>query len=309
MQTLSRLNRSHPKKHDAFVLDFQNDADTIQEAFADYYRATVLADETDPDKLHDLQSELDAAGVYAADQVTDLVRRFVDGEDRDRLDPILDACVAVYKDDLDEDQQVEFKGGAKAFVRTYAFLSSVLPFTNMAWEERSIFLNFLIPKLPSPKEDDLSRGILEAIDMDSYRVEKQATQSILLADKDAEINPVPPAGVGGRPDLEIDRLSNILRTFNERFGGIEWEDGDRVRQMITETIPSRVAEDRAFRNARQNSDKANARIEHDRALLRVMTSVMKDDAELFRLFMDDQGFKRWMTDVVFGLAYDGKLAE
>ena len=304
VQTLSRLNRAHPKKHDAFVLDFQNDSDTIREAFADYYRGTVLADETDPDKLHDLQAELDGARVYTTEQVEDLARRFVNGEERDRLDPILDACVAAYKEDLDEDGQVAFKGNAKAFVRTYGFLSCVLPYTRVAWEERSIFLDLLIPKLPSPREDDLSRGILEAIDMESYRVEKQAAQSIRLPDDDAEIDPVPTAGGGGRPEPEVDRLSNILRVFNEHFGDIPWEDADRVRQLITETIPSRVADDRAFRNARRNSDEQNARIEHDKALLRVMTSVMKDDAELFKQFMDNDGFKRWMADTVFGLAYD-----
>src|SRR5271165_3106104 len=65
VQTLSRLNRAHPKKHDAFVLDFMNDSETIQEAFADYYRTTVLAEETDPNKLHDLQTALDHYQVYS----------------------------------------------------------------------------------------------------------------------------------------------------------------------------------------------------------------------------------------------------
>ena len=304
VQTLSRLNRAHPKKHDAFVLDFQNDSETIRDAFADYFRSTVLADETDPDKLHDLQAGLDGARVYTEEQVKDVARRFVDGDERDHLDPVLDACVAVYKEDLDEDGQVAFKGDAKAFVRTYGFLSCVLPYTRVAWEERSIFLDLLIPKLPSPREDDLSRGILEAIDMESYRVEKQAAQRILLPDEDAEIDPIPTAGGGGRPEPEIDLLSNILRVFNEHFGDIPWEDADRVRQLITETIPSRVADDSAFRNACRNSDEQNARIEHDRALLRVMTSVMKDDAELFKQFMDNDGFKRWMTDTVFALTYE-----
>ena len=69
VQTLSRLNRAHPKKHDVFVLDFMNDADTIQKAFADYYRTTILAEETDPNKLHDLKSALDAYQVYAPAQV------------------------------------------------------------------------------------------------------------------------------------------------------------------------------------------------------------------------------------------------
>ena len=304
VQTLSRLNRAHPKKHDAFVLDFQNDSETIRDAFADYFRSTVLADETDPDKLHDLQAGLDGARVYTEEQVKDVARRFVDGDERDHLDPVLDACVAVYKEDLDEDGQVAFKGDSKAFVRTYGFLSCVLPYTRVAWEERSIFLDLLIPKLPSPREDDLSRGILEAIDMESYRVEKQAAQWILLPDEDAEIDPIPTAGGSGRPEPEIDLLSNILRVFNEHFGDIPWEDADRVRQLITETIPSRVADDSAFRNARRNSDEQNARIEHDRALLRVMTSVMKDDAELFKQFMDNDGFKRWMTDTVFALTYE-----
>ncbi len=304
VQTLSRLNRAHPKKHDVFVLDFLNDADTIRDSFADFYRATILADETDPDKLHDLQADLDGAQVYSAEQIDDFVKRYLDGAERDQLDPILDACVAVYLSDLDEDGQVAFKGKAKGFVRTYGFLSSVLPYNNAAWEKRSIFLNFLISKLPAPQEEDLSKGILDAIDMDSYRVEKRAMHKIALPDEDAEVDPVPTAGGGHRPEPELDRLSNILKVFNEHFGDIAWEDADRVRQLITEIIPSRVAVDTAFRNARQNSDKENARIEHDKALIRVMTSVMKDDTELFKQFMDNEGFKRWMTDTVFGLAYE-----
>ena len=304
VQALSRLNRAHPKKHDVFVLDFLNDADTIREAFADYYRATILADETDPNKLHDLQADLDRAQVYAGEQVEELVRRYLGGEDRDRLDPILDACVAVYVRELDEDGQVDFKGKAKGFIRTYSFLSSILPYSNAEWEKRSIFLNFLVPKLPAPEEPDLSKGILDAIDLDSYRVEKQAMQWIMLPDEDAEIDPVPNGGSGHRAEPELDRLSNILRTFNEHFGDIRWEDADRVRQLIIETIPDRVREDTAFRNAQRNSDRQNARIEHDKALLRVMTAVMRDDTELFKQFMDNDSFKRWMTDTVFSLAYE-----
>ena len=302
VQTLSRLNRAHPKKHDVFVLDFLNDADTIRDAFADYYRATILADETDPNKLHDLQTNLDRAQVYSDEQIDDFVTRYLGGAQRDQLDPILDDCVAAYKTDLDEDGQVEFKGNAKGFVRTYAFLSSVLPYNDADWEKRSIFLNFLIPKLPAPEEEDLSKGILDAIDLDSYRVEKQAMQQILLPDEDAAVDPVPTTGGGHRTEPELDRLSNILKTFNDLFGDIAWEDADRVGELITKTIPSRVAADAAFKNARQNSDAANSRIEHDKALLRVMTNVMKDDTELFKQFMDNEGFKRWMTDRVFELA-------
>ena len=304
VQTLSRLNRAHPKKHDVFVLDFLNKIEIIRESFADFYRATMLADETDPNKLHDLQTDLDGAQVYSPEQIDEFVSRYLGGAERDRLDPILDACVAIYLRDLDEDGQVDFKGKAKGFVRTYGFLSSILPYTNAAWEKRSIFLNFLVSKLPSPQEEDLSKGILDAIDMDSYRAEKQAMQQIMLPDEDAEVEPVPAIGGGHLPEPELDRLSNILRAFNDLFGDIDWDDADRVRQLITQTIPARVAEDTAFKNAQQNSDRENTRIEHDKALLRVMTSVMKDDTELFKQFMDNQSFKRWLTDTVFGLAYE-----
>ena len=305
VQTLSRLNRAHPKKHDVFVLDFLNDTETITEAFSNYYRTTILADETDPNKLHDLQGDLDAAQVYSLDQVTEFVKRYLEGVERDQLDPILDRCVVVYIGELGEDQQVDFKSKARGFVRTYAFLSSILPYNNQGWEERSIFLNFLVPKLPSPVEEDLSKGILETIDMDSYRVEKRAMQKIMLEDEDAEIDPVPGGGGGGKGEVEVDRLSVIIKQFNDLFGGIDWADEDRVRQMITVDIPGMVAEDTAFRNARENSDRENARIEHDKALGRVMTSIMKDDTELFRQFVDNQDFKRWLGGVVFGLAYEG----
>ncbi len=304
VQTLSRLNRAHPKKHDVFVLDFLNDADTIGDAFADFYRATILAGETDPDKLHDLQADLDSAQVYSPEQIDDLVQRYLGGADRDELDPLLDVCVAVYVHELDEDAQVDFKGKAKAFVRTYGFLSCVLPYTNADWEKRSIFLNFLISKLPAPDDPDLSKGILDAIDMDSYRVEKRAVQQILLPDDDAEIEPVPTSAGGHVPEPELDRLSNILQAFNDLFGNIAWDDRDRVGELITKTMPAKVAADAAFRNARKNSDAANARIEHDKVLARIVTGMVKDDAELFKQFMDNEDFKRWMTARVFDLACD-----
>ena len=305
VQTLSRLNRARPQKHDVFVLDFMNDSDTIREAFADYYRTTILSEETDPNKLHDLKANLDGQQVYSETDIEQLVELYLGGADRDKLDPILDACVAIYKDQLNEDRQVDFKGKAKAFLRAYSFLASILPYTNAEWEKLSIFLNFLVPKLPAPEEEDLSKGILETIDMDSYRVEKRAAMKIQLPDEDGSIGPVPTTAGSGKAEPELDRLSNILRSFNDQFGNIPWTDADRVHKLITEEIPNRVAADKAYQNAKQNSDKQNARIEHDKALGRVMTAVLKDDTELFKQFMDNEGFKRWLTDTVFALTYKG----
>ena len=309
VQTLSRLNRANPKKHDVFVLDFMNAVNTIQEAFADYYRTTILSEETDPNTLHDLKAALDGSQVYTDTEIEQLVTLYLDGADRDRLDPILDACVAIYKEQLDEDGQVDFKGKAKVFMRAYGFLASILPYTNAEWEKLSIFLNFLVPKLPAPVEEDLSKGILESIDMDSYRVEKKAAIHVQLADEDAEIESVPTSGGGSRPEPELDRLSNILKIFNDQFGNIPWEDQDRVHRLITKEIPARVAEDTAYRNARENSDRQNARIEHDEALRRVMTAVINDDMQLFKQFTDNESFRRWMTDNIFELTYSQPQAK
>jgi type I restriction enzyme R subunit len=304
VQTLSRLNRAHPQKHDVFILDFMNDTETIRIAFSDYYRTTILSDETDPNKLHDLKDVLDGYQIYTLSQVEQFAGLYLGGADRDKLDPILDGCVAVYKQELDEDGQVNFKGKAKAFTRTYSFLASILPYNNAEWEKLSIFLNFLVPKLPAPVEEDLAKGILESIDMDSYRVEKQAAMKIQLADEDAEIEPVPTSGGGHKPEPELDRLSNIIKSFNDLFGNISWTDTDRVHRLITQDIPSKVSADTAYQNAKQNSDKQNARIEHDKALARVMTAVLKDDTELFKQFSDNDAFRRWLTDSVFALTYE-----
>ncbi|MBA3352331.1 MAG: type I restriction endonuclease subunit R, partial [Blastocatellia bacterium] len=296
VQTLSRLNRARPQKHDVFVLDFMNNAETITAAFSDYYRTTILSEETDPNKLHDLKTALDEHQVYSQEQIDQLVTLYLDGADRDKLDPILDLCVAGYLTHLDEDAQVDFKGKAKAFTRTYDFLASILPYTNAGWEKLSIFLNFLIPKLPAPEEDDLAKGILETIDMDSYRVEKQSILKVTLADDNAQIQPIPVSGGGHKSEPELDVLSNILNTFNERFGTL-FTDADRVAKRIRDDIAPKVAADPAYQNAKKNTPAA-ARIELDAALMRVIAPLLRDDTEFYKQFVQNESFKRFVTDTV-----------
>jgi type I restriction enzyme R subunit len=299
VQTLSRLNRAHPEKRDVFVLDFQNNFDAISEAFSDYYRTTLLSEETDPNKLHDLKMSLDTADVYDEVQVSAVVNLFLAGASREKLDPLLDACVARYLEKLDEDEQVDFKGKAKAFTRTYDFLGSILPYGNTSWEKLSILLNLLIPKLPAPKEPDLAKGILESIDMDSYRVEKKQAIKLAATDEDAEIAPVPVEGGGRKPEPELDRLSNILKAFNEQFGTL-FQDADRVFKRIKEDIAPHVAADASYKNARENTP-ASARIEHDKALQKVMLNFLKDDTEVYKQFVENESFRRAVSDFVYSL--------
>ncbi len=302
VQTLSRLNRCHPKKYDTFVLDFANKPEIIEESFSRYYRTTILSGETDPNKLYDLVATMEGYQVYSGDDVEHLVNLYLNGADRDKLDPTLDACTVLYKQ-LETDDQIKFKSAAKAFGRTYGFLGAILPYGNADWERLSIFLNLLIPKLPSPREDDLSQGILEAIDLESYRNEARESISIKLEDSDSEVAPVPSGKVGHMIEPEMDLLSVILSDFNDMFGNINWNDVDNVRRQILE-IPAMVSRDEKYRNAMKNSDEQSARLESERVLQQVIFAIMADNMELFKQFQDNPSFKKWLSDLVFHLTYN-----
>ena len=306
VQTLSRLNRACPGKSDTFILDFKNSTDTIQKAFADYYRTTILADETDPNKLHDLKATLDHSQVYTPQQVDQLVQNYLDGSDRSVLDPVLDSCLEPYGA-LDEDGQVNFKGSARAFIRLYTFLAQVLPYSSVEWEKLSIFLNFLIPRLPAPDVDDFAIGILEVVDMDSYRTEKKAIQRISLADEDAEIDPVP-GGIGGHMvETEMEPLSRIVAEFNQLWGG-DFTDADRVAEFV-KAIPEQVIKDPAYQNAMQNSDRQNAQIEHDAALRRLITTGIRSSTEMYKAYTENIDFQSWLNTMIFDLTYLTPLSQ
>lgn len=302
VQTLSRLNRCHPKKYDTFVLDFANKPEFIEQSFSHYYRTTILSGETDPNKLYDLVATMEGYQVYTDEYVERLVNLYLDGADRDKLDPTLDVCTVIYMQ-LETDDQIKFKSAAKAFCRTYGFLGAILPYGNADWERLSIFLNLLIPKLPSPREDDLSQGILETIDLESYRNEARETMSIRLADEDSEVAPVPAGKVGHIVEPEMDMLSVILSDFNDMFGNINWNDADNVRRQILE-IPVMVSRDEKYRNAMKNSDEQEARTESERALQQVIFAIMADNMELFKQFQDNPSFKKWLSNFVFNLTYN-----
>lgn len=303
VKTLSRLNRCHPKKRDTFVLDFYNKPEDIQKAFSTYYKTTILSGETDPNKLYDLIATMDEYQVFSTEEVDHVVELFLDGAGRERLDPLLDSNATIYKD-LETEEQIKFKSAAKAFVRTYGFLGAILPYGNADWEKLSIYLNLLIPKLPSPRDDDLSEGILESIDLNNYRPEARESMSIILDDIDAEVAPVPARGDGHIIDPEMDLLSNIVSEFNDMFGNINWKDEGNARHQVTEVIPAMVSKDESYQNAMRNSDEEGARLESERALQQVIFSMMADNMEIFKQYQDTPAFKKWLADIVFNMTYN-----
>jgi len=178
----------------------------------------------------------------------------------------------------------------------------------MEWEKLSIFLTFLVSKLPKPGNDDNIEEILEDVELESYRIVAQETMSIKLEDEDAEINPVPVRTDVGIPVPELDTLSNILASFHDVWGNCDWTDEGKIKKQVSDLVKT-VAEDEAFKNAMLHSDEQNARDESDRAardaIFRDVTSAM----ELYEAFMDDkrnsnnQSFSKWLLNLVFTVNY------
>lgn len=308
VQTLSRLNRCYSGKNDVFVLDFANDPAEIQQAFERYYKTTVLSGETDANKLNDLIDTMEPMQVYTQEQVDTFVGLYLGNAPREELDPIIDVCVEAYKA-LDLEDQIAFKSSAKTFVRTYNFLSSILPYGSHEWEKLSIFLNLLVAKLPRPQsEEDDIRKIIEDVDLESYRVVAQDTISIRLADENAEIDAIPVKTDVGIPVPEMDTLTNIIATFHDIWGNCEWTDEDKIKRQIAD-LPDIVKGDEAYQNAMRYSDAQNARDESDRAVFEAIMKTMSSGMELYTAFQDDmrnsnnQSFKKWLLDMVFNSTY------
>jgi type I restriction enzyme R subunit len=296
VQTLSRLNRAAPGKKRVFILDFQDNAAAVEAAFADYYKTTLLSEATDANKLHDLRDSLDQLQVYSWEQVEEFVALFLGNSDREALQPILNDCRQIYSEQLNEDDQVAFKSKAKAFVRSYDFLATILTYDNPEWEKLSIFLTLLVRALPAPEEDDLTKGMLELIDMDSYRIEKQEQRSVPLPDQDSTLDPSPVSGGGFGPEPELEPLSVIVTNFNEQFG-TSFSDEDRIHRLIRDEIAPQVAQDQRYRNAKANTPNTAA-IELDAALNRAVDPLFLDQTEFYKQFKDNPLFRSFVRGIV-----------
>ena len=296
VQTLSRLNRSAKYKIDTCVIDFANEPEHILEAFQPYYKETKLEGETDPNKLHNLLSMLDGKYVYEEDEVDRLVELFLKNSPRSFIDSIVDKSVERYTA-LSEEDQVEFKSGVKSFIRTYNFLASILPIGQVDWEKKVIFFEQLIHRLPTPEGDDLSAGILESVDLESYRLEKKNTIDIILEDEDGTVEGLG-IGAGKKNEVELDTLENIISTFNDIFGNIDWQDKDNVARQIKE-LPEMIMKNEKFKNALKNSDIENIKREYQSALKEVFRIIMLDNMELFGQWTNNSNFNKWLNDTVF----------
>ena len=298
VQTLSRLNRSHPLKKDTFVLDFANTAEEIEMAFKPYYESTILGEATDPNKLFDLQDALDNYQVYTKEQVIEFSDKILANVPIDQLHAILDSSTAIFRNDLEDEQQADFRAKVKTYVRLYIFLSQIVPFENPYLERLYIFLNHLQNKLGGDTPIDLAQGILDNIDMDSYRLQLEATTNIVM-EQGEDLKPIPTDMRGGTNQPEIDRLSNILQTFNDRYG-TQFEDVDKVRKMA-ESVANDVAKNQELITSIRYSDDQNARITSDKVVGEELLKHITTNFDLYKLYSDNKEFKEDFSAMMFGM--------
>ncbi|MGI8598295.1 MAG: type I restriction enzyme subunit R domain-containing protein [Chitinophagaceae bacterium] len=298
VQTLSRLNRTTSGKTDTFVLDFANTSDEIKKSFKPYYETTILGEATDPNKLFDLQSALDAFQVYTPEQVQEFSEKLITNVPVDQLHSILDVAAEVFRNNLTEEQQNDFRAKCKTYVRLYVFLAQIVPFVNPYLERLYLFLNHLQNKLGREREEDLAQGILDNIDMENLRYQLQATENIVLQQGD-ELKPIPTDMRSGVAEPEMEYLSNIVKAFNDRFG-TTFTNEDKVKKM-TEDLMQDVANDQEFVNAFKHSDSQNAKITFEDVLKRKLINHIETNFEVFKEYNDNKEFRDFFAGTMFAL--------
>ena len=301
VQTLSRLNRTCKNKEDTCVLDFANTHEEIGDSFGTFYEQTFLGEPTDINKIFDLKSNLFDYGIFSQDEVDEFAEMILRREKENIIHSSLDVMVARYDALEDDDVKLEFYNKAKTYLKDYSFLAQILPFEDIELEKTYILLKKLIAKLLPPRAEDLAKGILDNVDFESYRVQLDTTLDIALEGK-GELRPSQADGTSRMPEAELEELVEIIREFNERYGGVEWGEEDKLAKGLAYVQEQMESNEQLLKTA-QNSDKQNTQIEFESVLAESMQTILDTHFLLFQQFNDNKEFKERITRKMFDIWY------
>ena len=300
VQTLSRLNRIHPAKTDTFVLDFANTAEEIQDAFAAFFEQTA-ATPTDPNVLYTLQRTLLDAGVIdPTEMATAVAALLAGGSARQKtvyanLNPAADRFIA-----LGEDDQFTFRDALKSYVRAYAFLAQVMPWTEADLESLYLYGKALAPLLPAAPGDPLPQ-ISDSVLLTHLRTAARAEEENLSLTHGADEpgTALPGEGTGKITEGPVERLSQLIATLNDKFG-MDLNDADRVwfeqqKQAVKDNEQPRVV-------ARHN-DRDQYRIVLEKNAEDMIIDRHESNGMLFNAFFENPGF-RGPPDRTWAAPYD-----
>src|SRR3989339_480125 len=296
VQTLSRLNRTTYGKNETFVLDFVNDTDEIKEAFQPYYTTTILSEATNPNILHDLERDVRGFKFFSDFEVNGFVDELFAGATPDKLNHIIDEVIArITSENLTEEEMEDFKSVVADYLKKYAFISQIVTFEDPQLEKLYIFLKYLLKKLPR-RENPLPYEVLEAIDMESYKVEKKGEVNVALENKDGEIDPMGGGGSErGGSEEEIDALSKIIKEINERYG-TNFNDADRV---ILNDLSMRLLKSDVLQGSIKNNSKDSAKLKFDTLFQDELVGVLDSHFSLYQKLDQSPELKKFVQERVF----------
>ncbi len=294
VQTLSRLNRTHPGKPGAMVLDFANEADDIKTAFQPYYETTILSEATDPNLLYEIQTRLKGFPIFTDEDVEAFaIVFFPGGATQDRLYASLSVSVQRY-DELSEDERRDFRGQVTDYVRLYSFLSQVLTFTDGDLEKLYVFLRHLRPLLKG-EGLELPLEIQQNIDMESFRLQQTGSGQVALERNGEKLDPIRTREPGQASPEELEALSRIIADLNERFG-IELGPEHRI---TLGRMMERLEEDTALDLAAKVNTLQNVRITFDHKLEEVIQEIVDLNFDLYKRITQDPTFGAALKNHMF----------
>jgi type I restriction enzyme R subunit len=294
VQTLSRLNRTHPEKSGTMVLDFANEADEIRTAFEPYYETTLLSEATDPNLLYEIQGRLLNFPVYTEGDVENFAKVYFDPKaTQDQLYAVLAPMVERFRD-LSPDEQHDFRGQLTDYVRLYAFLAQVLTFADVDLEKLYVFARYLRRLLPADR-DTLPREVQSNIDMESYRIQQTGSGRIALERKTGVLDPMGTKDSRGEAREELETLSRIIAELNERFG---MNLGPEHRVTLDQMM-EKLDTDRALDAAARVNTRENVRLTFDHKVEQVIQEIVDSNFELYKRITDDKAFGEAVKNFLF----------
>ena len=304
VQTLSRINRTHPGKEDTFILDFVNDRDTILKSFQPFYELTTVEQVTDPNHLYDLKNRLDEKQVTwkseidAFAQVYFMSKSMLNPREQGKLNRFIDPAVDRFKA-LEEGDQDEFKKGLRTWTSIYSYLSQIIPFQDVELEKFYAYGRLLLTKLP--KTDLAERlKLTDEVALEYYRLQKVSEGAITLETLgEVGVSNLTEAGIQ-REKEEKAALSEIIDLLNERFG-TDFNNADR---LFFDQIEEELISDEKLQMQARNNTKDNFKYGFDEAFLSKLIERMEDNQGIFEKILDDKEFgevvRKWMLNKVYG---------
>jgi len=294
VQTLSRLNRTHPGKNGTCVLDFANEAEEIRKAFEPYYETTLLSEATDPNLLYEVQGRLLDYGVYAAGDVEAFARVYFDrSASQDQLYAALEPTRQRFGE-LAPEEGRDFRGQLTDYVRLYAFLCQVVTFADPDLEKLYVFARHLKRLLPADREE-LPREVQQNIDMESYRVQQTSRGKIALERQAGQLEPMVTKPRAGGGEEELEALSRIVAALNERFG---LDLGPEHRVTLGHLRDALDLDAGLDASARVNT-RENVRLTFDPKVEDKIQEIVETNFDLYKRITDDPDFGRALKNFLF----------